>query len=230
MPLTPVVTDFAGRWVRFQGLPDGKWCERSQWGQLVYLCKAWASGDTSGTGLSLTPNSTLPYMGILVSSGGDCVVDGREFCGPLAIRPGIAGAGKGAAGATGPAGAAGADGDTGGRRANGTGRGTQGPGGRQFLHLRGVGERHERGQLLADARAGVDLSVSAGDHDASHDADGGEFCGAVGEPRGAAGSGGVQWDQRDEWHQWDQRVSLRGLCEQWQWHQLQHGTGGRVRS
>jgi len=65
-PLTPLVTDFAGRWVRFQGLNGAAGANGTN-GVSAYLYTAYAA-DGMGTGFSLTPNSGLPYMAVITSA------------------------------------------------------------------------------------------------------------------------------------------------------------------
>jgi len=118
-PLVPLVTDFAGRWVRFQGL-DGSNGTNGTNGASVYPYQAWAS-DASGTGFSLTPSSALPYMAVLLSPTPMVTLTAANFAGfwqyaqGPAGTPGATGAtgatgAMGSTGATGPAGAAGANG------------------------------------------------------------------------------------------------------------------------
>jgi len=112
-PLTPVVTDFAGRWVRFLGV-DGNDGANGTNGASAYLYKAYAS-DTNGTGFSLTPNDTLPFMALLTSPTELATLTADDFAGlwqNLQGPDGPAGA-DGAVGAVGAPGAVGPTGDTG---------------------------------------------------------------------------------------------------------------------
>jgi hypothetical protein len=108
--LTPVVTDFAGRWVRFQGLNGANGANGND-GASAYVYTAWAS-DVNGTGFSLSPDGTLAYMAVLVSSTPIATLAAANFAGLWQLVQGPTGA-TGAAGPAGPAGADGADGPTG---------------------------------------------------------------------------------------------------------------------
>jgi len=103
-PLTPLVTDFAGRWVRFQGL-NGAAGANGTSGVSAYLYTAYAA-DSTGTGFSLTPNSGLPYMAVITSTTPITTLTAANFEGAWQSLQGP----PGAPGATGPAGPAGADG------------------------------------------------------------------------------------------------------------------------
>ena len=111
-PLTPVVTDFAGRWVRFQGL-NGTNGTNGVNGMNGTLAIAFAA-DSSGTGFSLTPNSGLPYIAVLDINPMRPTppMTAASFAGLWQLMQGPAGA-TGATGAAGPAGADGADGPVG---------------------------------------------------------------------------------------------------------------------
>jgi hypothetical protein len=108
--LTPVVTDFAGRWVRFQGLNGSDGINGTN-GASAYLYMAYAS-DANGTGFSLTPNDTLGYMALLTSTTEMATLTADDFAGLWQNLQGPTGP-AGADGATGPAGPAGADGPAG---------------------------------------------------------------------------------------------------------------------
>ena len=103
-PLTPLVTDFAGRWVRFQGLNGSNGTDGTN-GVSAYLYTAFAA-DGMGTGFSLTPNSGLPYIAVLASPTVLTPPTAANFEGAWQLLQGP----PGAMGATGPAGPAGADG------------------------------------------------------------------------------------------------------------------------
>ena len=103
-PLTPLVTDFAGRWVRFQGLNGAAGANGTN-GVSAYLYTAYAA-DSTGTGFSLTPNSGLPYMAVITSTTPITTLTAANFEGAWQSLQGP----PGATGATGPAGPAGADG------------------------------------------------------------------------------------------------------------------------
>jgi hypothetical protein len=103
-PLTPLVTDFAGRWVRFQGLNGAAGANGTN-GVNAYLYTAYAA-DGMGTGFSLTPNSGLPYLAVITSTTPITTPTADDFAGAWQWLQGVAGA----TGATGPEGQAGADG------------------------------------------------------------------------------------------------------------------------
>ena len=109
-PLTPLVTDFAGRWVRFQGLNGAAGANGTN-GVSAYLYTAYAA-DGMGTGFSLTPNSGLPYLAVITSTTPITTPTAADFAGAWQLMQGPAGA-TGATGPAGPAGADGADGPVG---------------------------------------------------------------------------------------------------------------------
>ena len=108
--LTPLVTDFAGRWVRFQGLNGAAGANGTN-GVSAYLYTAYAA-DGMGTGFSLTPNSGLPYMAVVTSMTPITTPTADDFAGAWQLMQGPSGA-TGPAGPAGPAGADGADGTVG---------------------------------------------------------------------------------------------------------------------
>ena len=111
-PLTPVVTDFAGRWVRFQGT-NGTNGTNGVNGMNGTLAIAFAA-DSTGTGFSLTPNSGLPYIAVLSINPMEPTppMTAASFAGLWQLMQGPPGA-MGATGPVGPAGADGADGPVG---------------------------------------------------------------------------------------------------------------------
>ena len=105
--LPPAAEDFVGRWVKFAG-SDGSNGSAGTGGASAFVYVGWAS-DASGTGFSLTPNDTLPYMAVNTSAAALSSPSASDFAGLWRLARGPAGS----AGATGAPGSAGATGPTG---------------------------------------------------------------------------------------------------------------------
>jgi hypothetical protein len=110
-PISPLTAaNFAGRWVRFQGL-NGTNGTNGANGASAYLYTAYAT-DANGDGFSLTPNGATTYIAVLSSPTAISPLTATSFAGLWQLMQGPQGP-AGAIGTQGPAGADGADGPVG---------------------------------------------------------------------------------------------------------------------
>ena len=221
-PLTPVVTDFAGRWVRFQGLNGAAGANGTN-GVSAYLYTAYAA-DGMGTGFSLTPNSGLPYVAVITSTTPITTPTAADFEGGWQLLQGPAGA-TGPAGPAGPAGLDGTDGvvgDTGPTGATGPAGSAGTP---AYVYVGWASDTNGTAFSTTPAPGLNCLAVLATNTAIVGTPAAANFTGlwvSVQGPHWGDGSGGRQRDQ------WRERVCVCGIRERRQRHGLQSGAGDRL--